>query len=227
MDTSLSSERSFDGLVPELPMSSLNSRRTNQAGFTLVELVAVCAILMIIVAAAFPLVARTMDNIKLRYSASDLSGILQRCRIQAVRRNSPFAVATTVMPDGSTAFFVDLNQNVNPAYAAGDPLADLPTHSTPHLGTGSGAPNEGALTAALGFPVNASTTALPAFNARGLPCTYAGGAATCPVTNTGYIYFINDTGISGNANWAAIAISPSGRVQTWIYQPGNNIWVKQ
>jgi hypothetical protein len=190
-------------------------------------MVTVCAILMIIVATAFPFVARTMDNIKLRYAASDLGGILQKCRIQAVRRNSPYAVATTVMAGGSTAFFVDLNQNLIPAYAVGDPLADMPPSVAVNLGTGSGAPSQAALLGALGFAVNPSAVALPAFNARGLPCTYAGGGAVCPVTNTGYIYFIDDTGITGNANWAAIAITPSGRVQTWIYLPGVNTWAKQ
>ena len=71
----------------------------------------------------------------------------------------------------------------------------------------------------LGFTPDASSV-LPNFNARGLPCLTAG--ATCPqIPGGGFVYFISNTGMYGSTNWAALAVTSSGRVQVWGYDGTN------
>ena len=73
----------------------------------------------------------------------------------------------------------------------------------------------------VGAPSTISTTVLgftpettePSFNSRGLPCVYASG--TCP--NHGFLYYFKDTSQKGSQGWAALSISPAGRIKKWFW----------
>jgi len=180
-------------------------------GFTLIELMIVAAVIMIAAAYAIPRMVNTVNDISLRYTASDLSGLLQSARIQAVKKNTNYSVQTGVLPSGQTGFFVDLPKTG--AYANGDPFMPLNPSVTFHLSTGSGAPNEATLVTTLGYAVNPAADA-PSFNARGLPCILAGNA--CPqAAGQGYIMFMSKATATGNVPWVAVAVTPSGHVQVW------------
>ncbi len=53
----------------------------------------------------------------------------------------------------------------------------------------------------------------PSFNPTGLPCAYSGG--NCP--NNGFIYYFHDTRPGGQTGWAALSISPAGRLKKWYW----------
>jgi hypothetical protein len=75
--------------------------------------------------------------------------------------------------------------------------------------TGEGAPD--ALTSAdLGFTPQ---TVLPSFNARGLPCVFDAGNCT----NHGFLYYFKDTSMAGGQGWAALSITPAGRIKKWYW----------
>jgi hypothetical protein len=76
--------------------------------------------------------------------------------------------------------------------------------------TGLGAPSA-ISTGVLGFTPQ---TGDPSFNSRGLPCLYSSG--TCP-TNYGFISYFKDNRIAGSGGWAAISVSPAGRIKRWFW----------
>src|SRR5216110_1997255 len=83
------------GLVPlgGTTTTRLSDRRTVRAtarvsaGFSLVELLVVVAIILVIGAFAIPTLTTTMDGIRLRGATGSATNIAQRCRMQAAKRN--------------------------------------------------------------------------------------------------------------------------------------------
>ncbi len=200
----------------------MSARQTGKCkrGFSLIELMIVVAVGMILMAIGPPLMLNTISSMKLRYSATDLSGLIQKARMQSVMKNTFYPISTTTLSAGDVGYFVDLNKtNV---YAAGDPMVELGGQVNVHGGPASGAPGEAAFLASLKFAVDAAGV-LPRFNARGLPCLVVGN--TCPQTpGQGFVYFLSRTSTFGTS-WASVAVTPSGRVQVWTYDGTN--WVQQ
>jgi hypothetical protein len=63
------------------------------------------------------------------------------------------------------------------------------------------------------------STSNPSFNPRGLPCLFAGGG--CP--SRGFAFYFKDTRRSDAEGWAAITISPAGRINKWFWN--GSAWV--
>jgi prepilin-type N-terminal cleavage/methylation domain-containing protein len=189
-------------------------------GFSLIEMLIAVAIIMILAGITVPRLLNVVADIKLRYVATNFSGLLQSARIQAVRKNTFYTVSSTTLPTGDAAYYVHLP---GAAYAAGvDPVLPLGSQITVHLGPGSGAPNEGTFTGGLGFTPNSGADN-PSFNARGLPCIAA--TNSCPQNaGQGFVVFLSNSTVTGNVSWASVAINGSGRVQIWTCDGSGN-WV--
>src|SRR5215469_4760694 len=71
---------------------------SHKRGFSLLELIIAVTIIMILAAVTAPKMVSVISDIKLRYSATDLAGLLQTCRMQAVRRNTFYGVQPTALP---------------------------------------------------------------------------------------------------------------------------------
>jgi prepilin-type N-terminal cleavage/methylation domain-containing protein len=203
----------------------MSARQTGKCkrGFSLIELMIVVAVGMILMAIVPPLMLNTISNMKLRYSATDLSGLIQKARMQAVMKNTFYPINATTLSAGDVGYFVDLSKPSTGIYAAGDPMVEMGGQVNVHAGPGSGAPGETAfITGSLKFAVDASGV-LPRFNARGLPCSVVGN--TCPQTpGQGFVYFLSRTSTFGTS-WASVSVTPSGRAQVWSYDGAN--WVQQ
>jgi Tfp pilus assembly protein FimT len=177
---------------------------------------------LILAAVAVPRLLSIVSDISLRYAASDLSGLLQTARIQAVKRNTFYSALQGTLPSGDPAYFVDIPKSG--VYATGDPTLPVSRGVTVWQGIGSGAPNEGPFIASLNFTVNAGGNA-PSFNARGLPCVAVG--TTCPQTpGQGFVIFLSKAALLGNVPWAAVVINPSGHVQLWT-SDANGSWMQR
>ena len=182
------------------------------------ELMIVVSIILILAAVTVPTVMTQVYSIRLRYSATDLSGLLQRARMEAVRKNAYYTLQT-VAGTPQMAQVVDKNL----AVVTTIPPVQMGQNVTVFFGSGSGAPNESAFITSLAF-TTASSTSAPSFNARGLPCVAA--ALTCyPVAGQGFAYFLSGPSSAGAVAWVAVTVTPSGRCQVWAYDGTN--WNQQ
>ncbi|MDP9263251.1 MAG: prepilin-type N-terminal cleavage/methylation domain-containing protein [Acidobacteriota bacterium] len=203
--------------------------RNKHSGFSLVELLVVIAIIMVVAAIATPSIMNTMDGIRLRGAASEVAGIMQECRQRAVRNNRYYTVKPAVVT-GARAAYVDLNYNdaFDGGAPAPEPIIQFPQSVSVVNG---GAPN----TANLIGPCCTTFTPqaagiLPSFNSRGLPCV---GAANPPPANSlcnirdaggntvGFVYYVNQTRAFGAVGWAAVSVTPAGRIRVWTYSGAN------
>lgn len=199
--------------------------RTRQSGFSLLELLIVMAIIMVVAAMATPSILASINNIRLRGSAGDVAGLLQQCRQAAMHDNRYYTVKPATVT-GAQAAYVDLNYNNAFDNAAPNPEPIIQLASNVSV-VSAGAPNTANL---LGQCCTTFTpqpaTILPSFNSRGLPCV---GAANPPPANSlcnirdaanntvGFVYYMNQTRPFGAVGWAAVSVTPAGRVRVWTY----------
>ncbi len=173
------------------------------SGFSLLELMIVVGILMAVAAMAIPRIATTIADIKLRSAISSASGVMQQGRMMAVKDNRLRKVKYASSGGGGIVY-VDLDDNNSPS--ADEPQAQMGStimaYSTP---TGL-APLD---TTILGYDPVTVTSIM--FNARGLPCS---AWNNCGV---GMVFYFTDSRNVGSPGWAAVSVSPAGRIKTWMW----------
>lgn len=193
-----------------LPMELKNMASKQSRGFSLLELMIVVCIILVLAAVTVPTVMTQVYAIRLRYSATDLSGLLQRARMEAVRKNAYYSLQTVA---GTPQMAQVIDKNL--AVVTTIPPVQMGQNVTVFFGAGSGAPNEGPFLTSLGFTA-ASSTSVPSFNARGLPCVAA--AQTCyPAAGQGFAFFLSGASSASSVGWVAVTVTPSGRCQVWAY----------
>lgn len=187
-------------------------RNRKARGFSLLELIIVVSMLLVIAAISIPNMMSVIANARLRAGTTSLSGMLQSCRMMAIKHNKTMTTHFTVMAYGPVAYVKDATDsgsltNMDPQVQLGAPVNKV---TTP---TGTGAPSALDSTT-LGFTPQ---TGDPSFNPRGMPCAYSGG--TC--ANKGFVYYFTDSRPLGKAGWAAVTISPAGRVTKYFWDGSN------
>jgi len=198
-------------------------KRSGDGGFSLLELIIVIAVILILAAMTVPKIMTEVDVVRVRYSATDLSGVLQRARMEAVRKNAVYSVQYTAGPPAIESI-VDRNLA---APVPAIPPAVLGSNVTSVYGAGSGAPGEAAFVASLNFTsLAAAATGLPSFNARGLPCVRTSSTVCTQTLGQGFAFFLSGASAAGaNVTWSAVVVTPSGRCETWAYNGTN--WNQQ
>lgn len=184
-----------------------------QKGFSLIELLVVVAILMCVAAVAMPNMVGIIATSRIRSSMGNLSGFVQNCRSTAVRLNTTKTIFNTQIEGGPFAYIADPTATSITGADAQLPvgrsalwISDL---------SGPGVPSE--LTPELAFQ-NSTVTPLHgnlSFNNRGLPCNYV--SATNCETGRGFIWYFRFQPPFGQDRWAALSISPAGRVKSWYW----------
>ena len=199
-------------------LDSKTQKKTH--GFTLLELMIVLAVTVILGALAVPRMIATVNDIKLRYVATNLSGLLQSARIQAVRTNSFFSIQPGVQA-GQPIYYID---KPGAGYVAGDRLVPIDPAINITQGPITAAPNAGPFLASLNFVVDPAADP-PSFSARGLPCI--GAANACPqVPGQGFVMFMSRAAVVGNIPWMAVVVNPSGHIQIWSCDTTGN-WIQR
>ena len=247
------SESYLDVFVTIAPVHGTAMDIRKQRGTTMIEVVAVVGIMLVLAAILAPRMTRIIGDLRLRSSVDTVGYLLQQDRMRAVRDNKYY----TVIPNGtvsSVSVCVDLDWNGN--CDAADPQVELP--QTVSFANGAGVPSTLAIncgsSASAPGPCPAGVTGLnyaaqpqtvlPSFDARGLPCINKAGANTEPNwgnndvcvnrdaagTQVGFLYTFQYAGVLGGANYAALAVSPAGRITTWMYGGKNangvDLWVR-
>jgi Tfp pilus assembly protein FimT len=176
----------------------------HELGFSMVELMIVCVILVIISLIAIPNIVQMNNNYKLDAAGHSVASLVQQARMQAVQTNLP-AYANTTTGSPNMAFVAS---SPTAAYAAGNPDVALSPSITfqPAPGT-SGFHSQLDTYLGGGTPLSGSI----GFNARGLPCVASvTNPAVCTATTAGFEWFMQS-----NAGWEAVTVTPAGRIKSW------------
>ena len=189
-------------------------------GISLLELVIVAAVSLIVAAMLLPNVLNGIYNIRLRAAANDVAGLLQDAHFRAIRDNTFYPIRSVIV-GRSTVFYIDTT-------AAHNGTTWVNTYPTVQLGgniTRDYSAHPVISTMALGF-TPAPATALPYFSSRGTPCAISGSVCLNSFVSSGltivasYQIFLTDSRPTGANGWAAVTISPAGRVKTWMWDGG-------
>jgi prepilin-type N-terminal cleavage/methylation domain-containing protein len=187
--------------------------KTGNRGFSLLEVLIVVAIGLIITLIAVPPMIAGISNMRLRSSMTSLAGVIQNCRMMSVKQNQ--AMSTHFSPQSAGVIVYVKKATDSSSYTIYDSQVEL---QAPVLQVGSpsglNAPSAIA-TSVLGFT---PLTTDPSFNTTGLPCAYSSGV--CP--NAGFVYYFHDLRPEGQQGWAAISISPAGRLKKWYWN--GTVW---
>ena len=188
------------------------------AGFSLLELTIVVAITLILAAIAVPAITMTLAAYRSRGAMADVAGLFQRCRVQGIKDDTSERILGFTTPSGGFFYCKDLANQNNAALTTDAQITLIPQMSL--VAAPNGTPP--ALTAQTMWGANFANVAVdsdPFFNSRGLPCSAPVPNGACS-TVSGYVEYFQYT--SQNNRWAAVSISPAGRIQTWFWN--GNSW---
>jgi type II secretory pathway pseudopilin PulG len=185
------------------------SKGAGHAGFSLIEITVVIMVTLVVGMIAIPNMVAVVSNARLHAGVTSMSGLLQACRMVAVKENRTLTAHFGTIDGKTLVGYVKVATDTSPRLSTdlqAEWEAPVQMLTAP---TGPGAPTT-ISSAVLGFTPK---TTEPSFNTRGLPCVYAGG----PCANDGFLYYFKDTSRPGGKGWAALSISPAGRIKKWFW----------
>jgi prepilin-type N-terminal cleavage/methylation domain-containing protein len=206
----------------------------SQAGFSLTELVVVLAIILVVSGLSFPSLSRSIDNARLKSAAQQVASIYQQARVLSTQDNTFHELLIETPANGPTRMCVDVDGSAS--CDNNEPNVQL---SAVKL-VGSGVPVE-LDSATLGF--SPLTTACSqtynqqdkpvqalAWNSRGLPCQRTSTTSSCSNWSTtpagagpvAWVQYLKLQRSADDAIYAAVTVSPTGRIKTWSYAPAAN-----
>lgn len=206
----------------------------SQAGFSLTELLVVLAIILVVGGLSIPSLSRSIDSARLKSAAQQVAGIYQQGRILSTRDDTFHELLIAAPASGPAQICVDLDGDA--ACQANEPQVQLPAQVRL---INSGVPLE-LDSATLGFsPLATSSTTYNqqgfpvhalAWNGRGLPCQRTSPTSAClnwTTTATGagpvaWVQYLQMQRSMQDVAYAAVTVSPTGRIKTWTYAPAQN-----
>lgn len=196
-------------------------RGHGQLGFSLLEMIAVVAIILIVTAVAIPSAITTVRSIHLREAGTDYANLIQRVRALAIQNDNYYDVVAVQGSNGNPdTVFVDLKQTGT--YAAGDPLITMSSDVLLNPSSPPALVNlENQFLPAGSNLAIVHSGGTPTFGPRGLPCAVSGGTCLALSSPAAYINYFQSR-YSGN--WEAVTVSPAGRVREWGYDENSQTW---
>jgi prepilin-type N-terminal cleavage/methylation domain-containing protein len=196
-------------------------------GFTLLELIFVVCIVLVLAAIALPNFINSIGSGNLRGGMSQLSGIVNSCRTQAIKDNSTKRLRfTNVGTDGRWAAYVDgavddasaptgLTSSTNRPMTIGQVwLPQQMVKVSAPTGTSPASLTAAAMWGGTDMTQPESVKDI-CFNSRGVPCNCpATSIGICTAITMGYAYYFN---YRTPSTWGAIGVSPAGRITTYFW----------
>lgn len=184
------------------------------AGFSLLELVIVVAIILTLAGFLIPGLMQALYNTQLKNAASEVADFMQQAKILAAKNNGTYSLGYRVLK-GDQQVFIDFNNNgiLDP----NEPVITLPNQITaaPGAPTGSNGqptPYKLATDTSTGNPCD--NTCTMAFSPRGLPCNYSTPPTCSTPAATYFVYYFTST---RTKVWSAVLVTKTGRSKslTW------------
>lgn len=195
----------------------------SKAGFSLTELTVVLAIILMVGGVSIPTVVRSIEQARLKSAALQVADIYQQARMRSAQDNTYHEVLVT--PPGASPTQVCIDLNGDGQCGATDPATVLPGQvRLISAGTPSALDST-----ELGFSPLTNDTSITynqqnmqehalAWNSLGLPCQRTSTTSAC--SSTGWVQYLQLQRAAGDAMFAAVSVSPTGRVRIWNYNGG-------
>lgn len=193
----------------------------SQSGFTLAELIVVVTIVLVVAGLSIPNLTRAIDTSRIKGAAQSLAAAYQDARIRATQKDTFYQVL--ISPPGISPAQLCIDLDGDGVCSAGDPVTTFAAQIK---------------VSNLGVPVplgpaqlNYLTTDTEhsnglTWNAMGLPCQRTSPTASC--TAMGWVQHLQLLRANGGVMYAAVTVSPTGRVKVWTFIPsgnGNGTWL--
>ena len=201
-------------------MANSKAPLNSQSGFTLAELIIVVTIILAVGALSIPNLTRAIDTSRIKGAAQSLAAVYQDARIRATQKDTSYQV---LISPGTSPAQICIDLDGDGTCSAGDPVITFAGQIK---------------VSNLGVPVplgpaqlNYQTTNTEhsnglTWNAMGLPCQRT--SPTSPCTAIGWVQHLQLLRANGGVMYAAVTVSPTGRVKVWTFIPsgnGNGSWL--
>jgi prepilin-type N-terminal cleavage/methylation domain-containing protein len=196
-----------------------------QSGFTLTELIVVVTIIVVVAGLSIPNLTRAIDTARIKGAAQTLAAAYQNARLRATQKDTSYQVL--ISPPGILPPQICIDLDGDGTCSAGDPVTTfLAQVKVSNLGVPVPLNSDllhfrAIATEQSGVPANSLT-----WNAMGLPCQRT--SPTAPCTAVGWVQHLQLLRANGDVMYAAVTVSPTGRIKTWIFIPsgnGNGNWL--
>lgn len=219
-------------------------KRRDVHGFSLLELVAVIAIMLIASAIGFVTVTTVLETSRLRGTANRYSQLLQTARARAAADDRFYSVYVQPAAGANPALaYVDIEpRQVNGVSGKGAPPAGSPdprdptTTFSPRVVMQPVAAAPGTANLKNLFCGNCNNPNMikntwanvaPTWGPDGMPCEAKpsiDGSATVCNSAGGPVAYVTYFQSQTNNEWTAVTVSPAGRVKAWFYNNGTATW---
>ena len=187
-------------------------RTLRATGFSMLELMIVLAMAMTATTIAVPTMVTVLASQRLHRSMGNLSSLYQNGRTLAVRGNLITRIRFQLTNNNWTAY---VDNGVNPGGLTSTvPQLTLPVNFS-KVGPPSGSAPTPLDAATCGSTITPETTDDTYFNQLGVPCQYSSGV--CSSSQTYAYYFTYKGSMNMSTTWAAMCVSPAGRVKAWYW----------
>jgi len=205
-------------------MANSKAPLDSQSGFTLSELIIVVAIVLVVGGLSIPNLTRAIDTSRIKGAAQSLAAAYQDARIRATQKDTSYQV---LISPGTSPAQICIDLDGDGTCSAGDPVTTFAGQiKVSNLGVPVplGPAQLNYLTTDTEHS-NASGKGLT-WNAMGLPCQRT--SPTAPCTAMGWVQHLQLLRANGGVMYAAVTVSPTGRVKVWTFIPsgnGNGTWL--
>ena len=188
----------------------------SQAGFTLAEMLIVVTIILVVGGLSLPSLSGAIDNARLKASTQELAAAYANARIRATQDDTSYQILAS--PAGVKPASVCIDLDGDGKCGPGEPVTIFPSQVV-LANIGVPVRLDGQLT----FPfVNSeSSPGGLGWNPQGLPCQRDPNAANSRCLPQGWVQHLQFQRTGGGLIYGAVTVSPTGRVKTWIFIPGN------
>jgi Tfp pilus assembly protein FimT len=203
-------------------MANSKAPLNSQSGFTLAELIIVATIILAVGALSIPNFTRAIDTSRIKGAAQSLAAVYQDARIRATQKDTSYQV---LISPGTSPAQICIDLDGDGTCSAGDPITAFAGQIK---------------VSNLGVPVPLGTAQLNyqttntehfnglTWNAMGLPCQRPPSSPTAACTAIGWVQHLQLLRANGGVMYAAVTVSPTGRVKVWTFIPsgnGNGSWL--
>jgi Tfp pilus assembly protein FimT len=194
---------------------------------TLTEVSLVAAMILIVAGLSLPSIAGIMDHARLRSAAAQLASFYQQSRIRATQDNNYYEVLLS--SPGTSPVQACLDLNGDGVCNSGEPQVQLPSSVTVVASSNVPVPLDPAMLAFVPLDTSKSNmydqqdNLVPglAWNGRALPCQRTSPTSACSPVG-GWVEYLQLGHAPGKVLYAAVTVSPTGRIKSWTYSPGGS-----